>query len=78
MSSAAAVTNAPAGAAAGEAGGEQRQQNPLQNLAALVLRMGVMYAFMVYMRGGKKDEAALDRQGTGQLNEHNSPFSLEE
>ena len=57
------VAEAPAGAAAAGEAGDQRQQNPIQNLAAMVLRMGVMYAFMMYMKGGKKDDGALDRQG---------------
>lgn len=64
MSSPAPVAQAPAGGAAGAEAGEQPQQNQMQKVASLVLRMGVMYAFMMFMRSGKKEEGALDQQGT--------------
>lgn len=68
-----AVAQAPAGGA----DEEQRQQNPWQNMASMVLRMGIMYAFMMFMRGGKKDDdtgvGSLDRQGEW-FKKSTSPF----
>jgi hypothetical protein len=61
--SSAPVAQTPAG---GASEGEQRQQSPFQSLASLVLRMGVMYAFMMFMKGGKKDTDAgvVDSKGS--------------
>lgn len=63
MSGATAVAEAPAGGAGAGEAHEERQQNPIQKLASMVLRMGVMYAFMMYMKGGKQDGGGLDQQG---------------
>jgi hypothetical protein len=64
------VAQAPAGGAA--AAGEQRQQSPFQSLASLVLRMGVMYALMMFMKGGKKESetGVLDSKGSLLIKEH--------
>lgn len=51
----AATPVAQAGGAGGDAQEGQRQQGGIQNLFALVMRMGLMYAFMMYMRSGKND-----------------------